>query len=231
MTKPIHLDDPTASRMCAHPNKDGSPCGHHAIKGGTVCNTFGHGGRTTRIREAANRRLEEAAIRKKLALWEVPVGANVDPGMALQEQIDTSHALVEQYRRMLLAGDSSAHLVAASSTQRVGGGEYGDWTDSTIEARPSVLLSMYNEERDRLVQYLGLALKVNLRERQQRFNEQLAEMTVSAVRLGIALDWLSAAQRDQLMESVGLQLRLLATSAKEKEGAVVEAKTPRKRLA
>jgi hypothetical protein len=181
---------------------------HFAIRGGKVCAK--HGANLPTVKRAAEVNVQTVRARQLMAAWKIPLDANIDAGVALSEEVTRTYWTVRHYQECLLETDPEAHLVAASSTQRVGGGEYGDWLDTTIEARPSVMLTLYNEERDRLLARCHIAIKLGLRERQQREMERLGEMAAHAMRLALVVDWLTPAQRDQLLESAGRQLGVLA---------------------
>src|ERR1035437_9356713 len=158
-------------------------------------------------------------------VWKVPVGARSEPGEVAREMITQSHYMVLRLQAAILASDPESHLVAASTTQRVGGGEYGDWLDTNLEARPSVLVQLYNEERERLMGWAFSSIKVGLRAMELKVNQESAEAMVASVRLGLVVEWLTPAQREQLAEQIGRELsRLVGTP---KNPVVIDSPPPK----
>lgn len=207
---------------CTAKTSRGTPCKRSPINGGTVCAT--HGGRAPQVKAAAERRLQEAAARE--AAERVGVLVVVSPQQALLDEVHRAAGMVAFYgARVAEAAERGHKGLVYGETKREAGVDKNAETDLvTLEARPSIWLVLWGEERDRLARVSAVAIKAGIEERRVQLAEQQGQVLASVIRgvldamLAVVLDVLGeaavrslveAAWREQVPVVVPAQLRQL----------------------
>ncbi|CAN5513848.1 hypothetical protein BH20ACT21_BH20ACT21_25190 [soil metagenome] len=146
-------------RRCrARRPRDGQPCQAWAIKGGTVC--IKHGGAAKQVRVKAARNVVKEKI-GQLLLKEF--GDVADPLEVLVTQLTQAAFSAAAYGRMV-----------AGLEQIYRENNFGDHV-------PHVLISMWNEERDRAARFAKIALDSGVQERQVRVAQQQGALLAQVV--------------------------------------------------
>lgn len=197
-------------RICGAIKKDGSVCRNPA---GTRTDHVGYGkcafhfGATPMVTLSAIKAEALDLARSRLGMY-----LDVDPGQALLALIAEAASNVAFYRQRLDLLDQLGDEVDTAppgAPVRPRGEHYGDLYvrlyhkdgTPTGDARPHVLVVLYNQERDRLASLCEKALALGLREREVRIAEQQADVIVGAIRA--ILDELSlTADQQQLVPTV-----------------------------
>lgn len=169
------------------------------MRGSDVC--WVHGGAAPQVRAAGERREAVAEIRRELATLEP---AEVDPITALLQQIALAHAW-ERYLRAEVAELDRLYYLA----KRVGVDEDGDQV-AVHEAKPHVLVGLWNQERDRLAKFAKLAVDAGLEQRQVELFEAQGALIADVIRrvLDDAELGLSSEQRRAAGRVAGRVLRV-----------------------
>lgn len=133
--------------LCGAKRRDGGTCTYKAMLGQTRCHL--HGGATLSHLAAAQRRLAEERARKMLHLWATDPGQEpLDPFKALVAEASRTQQHVERLQERIQKEDPEALIWVKSATETGTGSHYGGGPFAiSHEARPSVLLSLYQEER------------------------------------------------------------------------------------
>lgn len=166
---------------CAgHKKATGKPCGKDPIKGGTVCTH--HGGRAPQVEKAAKRNLAKQEVVKAAARLGGSIDAN--PIDVLLEQVREAAANVTVLRdwiREMLKIDVDHSGAIAIPEQVV----YFEKGGTHVPAAPHIMVTLYNQERDRLVKYAKLCLDAGVEERRVQLAElqgrRLSEVVKAAV--------------------------------------------------
>ena len=105
---------------------------------------------------------------------------DVSPDAALLTEVQRSAGLVAYYQARVeeIAALGAEGLVWGHTRTKVGGDDAGD----TYEARPSVWLQLFNEERDRLVKVCAAALRAGIEERRVKLAEQQGILVAAVIR-------------------------------------------------
>lgn len=148
----------------AHRTRDRAHCGKQAIKGATVCRH--HGGSAGQVRAAAERRLALDEARGKI----LALGIEVDttPEEAIFAMIREAAGNVALLRAQVAALEATVGpdgIAGRTGNEKV-----------RHEAKPHVLVVMYDEERDRLVRYAKVAAEIGLSERMVTLAEQQGQL-------------------------------------------------------
>jgi hypothetical protein len=109
----------------------------------------------------------------------------------------------------------SGHMIEITETDGIAGKTYHQSGIATGEAKPNVLVVMYDAERERLVRFSKAAIDCGLAERVVRVQEQTAEM-VAKVMMALLDDpelGLTREQREVGRHVAGRHLRSLGTGA------------------
>lgn len=138
-----------------------------------MCGT--HGGRAPQVRASAAARVVRAEVEADCRRLGVPV--EVDQGEALLRLIYEANGNVAYYRARLAELDEVYAAIFHATGERTG------------EARPHVLVVMYDAERDRLANLCALALRAGVEERRVRLAEvgMAASVEVLFAAVGVAL--------------------------------------------
>jgi len=169
------------TRCIGHRNSDGGPCMKWPVRGGPgVCGT--HGARAPQVQAKTEQRKALVKVEREAARLGGSIDAN--PIDVLLEQVREAAANVEVLREWIsehlqvgVGGESS--IVEA---QRVIEGEYGA---TVVPATAHIMVTLYNQERDRLVKYARLCLDAGVEERRVQLAElqgrRLSEVVKAAV--------------------------------------------------
>ncbi len=190
-----HVDDEAGLR----------PCRRWPLRGAEVCTS--HGAAAPQVRKAAGRRVvRDAALAEAARLGG---SLDIDPLDALLGQVREAAANVEVLRAAIAdLGVDVAREGAIAIPEQVIEFEKGG---THVPAKVHVLVSLYSEERDRLVKYAKLCLDAGVDERRVTVAEQ------DAARLGRAFagalddvaELLSPEAREGLRAALGTRLRAL----------------------
>ncbi|HLH46771.1 MAG TPA: hypothetical protein VKV25_06390 [Acidimicrobiales bacterium] len=165
-------------------------------KGRDVCDRL-HGGKAPQIEAAAKRRVMAAEAGAELA--RLGVAIETTPLEVLEAMLYEAAGNVVVLR----------HLVAALTPDADGiyGLMYHATGDPTGEARPHVLVRMYDDERDRLAALAQACVKLGLDERRVRLAEAQVERLTGAVTKAVASAGLSREQAAAFRRSLAEELR------------------------
>lgn len=220
-----------ALRCSATSKRTGNPCGHWATGGATVCKW--HGGAAPQVLAAAERRL--VATRARADLANLGVSIETTPVEALEAMLWEAAGNVAMLRE--LVAELRQHPVVVEVPDEVdedlegqphGGalrrrraepgrvrvvvpGIYGP--DHNGDGKPHVLVTMYDEERDRLARLAKDCAGLGLDERRVRVAEVTTERLFGAVKAAIDAAGLADAQREAFTRALAGGLRGLATPA------------------
>ncbi|MGH7691180.1 MAG: hypothetical protein ACRENY_08655 [Candidatus Dormibacteria bacterium] len=166
------------------------------------------------MRAAAARRREQAKLQADLlalqkeqaSVWRVPEGVT-DPFLALAWAVHATFEHCIRLQAKLMQEQPEALFWGKTRTERqLGNGIAGSFANVRKEAKPSVLATTYQQERDRLAEYSSLAIRAGLRERRQELDQ--AEATLMA-------QWFRAVLEDPRFEATVAQRELAGELAAE----------------
>lgn len=162
-----------------------------------------HGGAAPQVRRAAERRDAEAKIRREVERLGVPI--EIDPTEALLNEIWETVGNIEFLRNMVQELPSHPDedtiigfndKTEAPIWQRGAAGIYGNTYhlsgQPTGEAKPHVLVQMYNAERKHLVDVASAAIRLGIEERRVNLEENRAAEVFRAVSQALAMMGLEA---------------------------------------
>lgn len=168
-------------------------CRRLPIPGGTVCRT--HGGAAPQVIEAARRRLLAAEANDQLARLGVII--ETTPIEALEAMLWEAAGNVAVLRSMIAdleKGELYGHL-------------YHHTGEPTGEAKPHVLVVMYNAERDRLHKLAEACAKLGLDERRVRLAEAQVAKIIDAAVAATADVGMTAEQTGKFKQAYAARLR------------------------
>lgn len=150
-----------------------------------------HGGNTPAHREGAK------AEYQRLVCDRLGIPVEVDPGDALIHAVWEAAGNVEFYRSLVaemqthptkgkLVETEDGERFLDQGTSGIYGPTYHQSGIPTGEAKPNILVVLYNDERDRLASYAKAALQANVDERRVRMAEADARMLFGAVAKAMA---------------------------------------------
>ena len=183
----------TDRRQCtATSSRTGQRCERAPIKGGSVCTT--HGGRAPHVVAAAQQRLAEAEVQQQLARATDTYGLprEVDPGMALLEEVHRTAGHVAWL---------SGKVAALGEDELVVTGAFGPVKNP--------MLTQYERERAHLAKVTADAVRCGLEARQVALAERLGEQVLSAMR-GFAAELGHDPDDPAVVEAGARHLRLVA---------------------
>jgi hypothetical protein len=169
------------------------------IKGAEVCRV--HGGRAPQVKAAAKRRLALGEAEKELARLGVPI--EVDPAEAMLQMVWEAagnvavlRGWIQRLRQadQLIEGydeedilDSMASIGQGKTVARNQRGVIAGRIDpANWKAAPHVLVTMYNEERERLVKWAKACRDAGVEESRVRLAERQGEMLATVLRTLLA---------------------------------------------
>ena len=184
--------------ICQAHRTDGQPCKAQAMRGQKVCVT--HGGAAPQARAAAKRRLAELEVRAELERLGIPV--EVDPVDALLSQLAEAAGNVAYLRGELQRRQQLAVEVGEPSSAPL------TWRGVHTQG-VAPLVSLYNEERDRVARIARVALDAGVNERAIALAERLGAALEEALSAALEDDeWqLTDRQRQQGRLVLGRHLK------------------------
>lgn len=178
-------------RRCTGTAKStGLPCEKSPMKGSLVCAS--HGGGAPHVRAAAKRRLEEEGARAACVKLGIPI--EVDPGEALMGEVWEAAGNVAFYRALVQdlpthPGPDEYHPPEGEGSGWWERGEPGVYGRTyhvsgipTGEAKPNVLVQLYNQERQHLAVVVALALKNGIEQRRIDLEQERASVMADVFR-------------------------------------------------
>lgn len=205
---------PTCS---AHRRSDGHFCKRFPLNGSRVC--VRHGAAAPQVRALAAQRY--GMTRAQEACDRLGVQVDIDPGEALIEMVREAAGNVEFYRTLVAElaihpEDDDRQLDDSGDPYWVRGetGVYGlTYHQSGIptgEAKPHILVVLYNEERDKLVRYSKEALAAGVEERRLRLAEADARQFYEGMGEAMSAAELTPEQIEVFRSVLAQSLRLTA---------------------
>lgn len=177
-----------------------TPCTQRPMTGQEICYT--HGGAAKQNRQAAARRRAEQEARQIMATFgDEPTTTDPVEGLHLaicwaRTHMDWLRRQVQRlYPDAVVFGD---HKVTESDTKGL-----------TLEQRAEVhaWVKLYNEERDRFVNYCAKAISAGLAEREVRLEEERGALIAEIIRAILADLELTPEQQEQALTVVPQHLR------------------------
>jgi hypothetical protein len=196
----------TGVRCTATSKRTGEQCGRFVTGGGTVCKW--HGGGAPQVRTSSARRLQ--ATQATQILTRLGVTIEVAPLEALEAMLWESAGNVAVLRELVGAlepvstrqGDWERGIEGRDG---IYGPTYHESGKPTGEAKPHVLVVMYNEERDRLAKLAEACAKLGIDERRVRLAESQARDLFESVTR--ALSVIPVEHRDVFRSALADDLR------------------------
>lgn len=179
------MPDPTPCPKCGqvhercagHSKKTGGPCGRWPTRGATVCRSHGAGAPQVRAAAARNVAVEEA--RRTLGL---PI--EVDPADAMIAMVHEAAGNVALYRELVQTLERDADRAEGDEKGPYPGQGLAGLTGSTskwFDAAPHVWVTMYDQERERLVRWSKACRDAGVDERRVAIAESQAEQVARAM--------------------------------------------------
>lgn len=183
----------TEPRQCtATSTRSGDRCRRAPIIGGTVCGT--HGGRSPKVKAAAQQRVAEAKaaaeMEKAMSTYGLP--REVDPGMALLEEVHRTAGHVAWLAAKVAELDDDGLVVMTA-----------------MGPAKNPMLTQYERERAHLAKVTADAVRCGLEARQVALAERLGEQVLTAMR-GFAAELGHDPDDPKVVEAGARHLRLVA---------------------
>lgn len=177
------VDPSLSGRLCKGKSKKGArPCAAFPVRGALVC--VAHGGAAPQVKAAAARRVAEREAMAELSLLGRPL-SDVDPSSLVLDEIAAAGGFVAALRDRVAAMDPT-------------------------DAIASPWLRKYDEERDRLVKFSDLAVRMNISIRRQELAEQVGALVVTVLRGVLDELGLTADQHELAAAAVPRHLTVIA---------------------
>lgn len=171
------------------------PCRSYPIRGGTVCSK--HGGNAPQVRAKAGKRLAQVRLRAEAArdLTRMGVSIPVEDGDGIRAMRDEAAGNVAVLRRLIqrldtevtgLVWNPDREAYEPPQADGIAVRTYHQSGIATGEAKPHVLIVMYNEERDRLAKLDEVCVKLGLDARRLRLVEEQARLVGEAQRRALS---------------------------------------------
>ncbi len=185
------MNDSVARRpmKCKAKRTDGQPCKAWPIKGAEVCRV--HGGRAPQVKAAAKRRRVLGEAQEELNRLGVPI--EVDTAEAMLQMVYEAAGNVAFLRKRIqqleqggrLTGDFDADDVvsALGAEDNRRASIAGRVDPKNWKGEPHVLVTMYNEERERLVRWSKSSRDANVEEHRVKLAERQGEMLARVLRV------------------------------------------------
>ena len=176
------------------------PCRKPPLKEAAICDK--HGGNNPRVRENALRKREEKEIRAEVVSLGIRI--EVDPIDALLNDIWETVGNIEFYRSLVqelpthpepdeIVGENKNHQpIWKHGEPGIYGKTFHQSGLPTGEAKPHVLIQMYNDERKHLVTVTSAAIRLGIEEHRLQLEESRATEVFRAVTLAMEMMGLSA---------------------------------------
>jgi hypothetical protein len=118
-------------------------------------------------------KMARSELEKRRMLGELPVSAPVDPGEEIITSIRQSRGNVDYYRLRVLELQEAGEEIYVAMIAGVGGKDFE--TYYTGEAKPHILVTMWDAERDRHTGLCATAVKLGLEVRRIELAEKVAD--------------------------------------------------------
>lgn len=196
-----------AQRCTSTSKRTGNQCGAWAIPGLTVCQW--HGGATKAAQAKATRTLERNAAQAAATRFGVPI--DTTPQQALLDEVQRAAGMVAYYgtKAEEIAHRDTAALIRGVTREEAREGFQAGNT-RVIEAAPNMWLTLWNDERDRLVRVSAAAIKAGIEERRVQLAEQQGQLIAAVIRRVLDRLHLTPIQQTLVGEVVPAELRALA---------------------
>lgn len=160
--------------------------------GTTVCRK--HGAAAPQVRDKAAANVEELAVRA--ACDKLGLSREMDPGEGLLELVREAAGNVEFYRQLvaeipthpeddeLTVDEDGPHYKHGAIG--IYGRTYHQSGIPTGEAKRHILVTMYDDERDRFANFCQLALRAGVEERAVKLAEQTGQLIAQVLRATVA---------------------------------------------
>lgn len=185
---------------CLGHNRRGGPCGQQPLNGSDVCRT--HGARSPQALAKAQERVAEQAIRSEVTRLGLSIEG--DPADQLLARVWEAAGNVEYYRSRIQALQDAGEEIYAPMISAAG--KDGDLYE-TGEAKPHVLVVLYNQERDRHVDYCATAMKLGIEQRRLRLQESHARALFAAVAKAVNAAQLTEEQGEVFRRELAAAIR------------------------
>ena len=195
---------PSGARRCkATVKRTGNRCGQPAMHGQLVCKM--HGGMAPQNRAAAADRLAQEAARRAADTLAVPI--DTTPEQALLDEVKRAAGMVAFYQARIIEVDETNRddLVWGKTKDD----KSGEFPGPTYEAAPNVWLTLFNQERDRLVRVAAAAIKAGIEERRVKLAESEGVLVAAVIRRILDQLQLTPAQAALIPTVVPKELRAL----------------------
>lgn len=151
-------------RCTARSSQTGERCQMMARKGQTVCQT--HGGNSPQALAKANRRLALDEARGMVEAYGQELDVSPEEAIFAMIRVTAGNVmLLQDLVSELDAGVGPGGIAGRTGNERI-----------VHEAKPHVLVVMYNEERDRLVRFSKVAAEIGLSERMVTLAESQGQL-------------------------------------------------------
>lgn len=215
------------------------PCGRWPSRGQQVCSN--HGGKTGTALAAAKVRLDAQKEMEKMerAVRTFGLPVKTDPQQALLDEIYRTAGHVKWLGDQIaeLSPEELAWNKTAEEHQTGVGmmGDPVDMTSTTMSAKPTVLVELYQKERAHLVHVCKVAIQCGIAERQVRIAEEQGQMIAGLLRsvfeaeeLQLTAVQLTAARNVASRALRQLQLRSASTAESRRPPLTVVGRLPEK---
>ena len=162
-----------------------------------------HGGSTWTVRKGSHLRLAEKRLREEMATYGRPI--ETSPADALLSEVHRTAGHVK-WLGDCVAELEEHELIWGRTKDKWGGEDRG----TTEEAKPHVLLQLYQEERKQLVRVSAEAIRCGIEERRVKLAESQGALVASVIRAILGDLQLTAEQQAKVSEVVPRRLRELA---------------------
>lgn len=179
-------------KRCTATNRAGEQCGRPPMRGGKVCAS--HGGKSPRVKRAAQRRLAEQEATREVARLSDARGPMTLTDV-YREMLNTAGLAVAW--RDVLEGKVS-ELEGYAGTNGIG----------SEQVRADVVL--FERAMDRTAKVLELIARLDLDTRMAQISAQQGEQVAGALRAGLDAARLSAGQREAAEAAMLAELRRIA---------------------
>ena len=193
-------------RQCVGTSKQsGERCRRAPIKGGTVCKI--HGGGSSKVKAAADRRLAEEEMASAVVTLGLPV--DIDPAKALLDEIAVTYGHV-QWLRLKVQELGADELVWGRTQTDQGVGPQGPVDTTTEKAGANTWYDLYMREREHLVKVSAAALRAGIEERRIKIAEDQGTLVAAVLQRILAALNLSPEQWAEVPTIVPRELRALS---------------------
>lgn len=202
---------------CAgHRSGDKHFCVNYPVDGTTVCRK--HGAAAPQVRSKALEVVQAAELRRQATKIGVPLDVNEAEGM--MSLVREAAGNVEFYRQLVqelpthpgddeFGVDDEGNATYVRGTTGIYGRTYHVSGIPTGEAKPHILVVLYNEERDRLSSYCQAALKAGIEERRVQLAERDAKELFAGIGKAITKAKLTPEQSEVFRVELAAHLRSL----------------------